>query len=693
MKNRSFVWTFMILCFFVVSLSRCDCGAQGTPTVDISMGDPVLVTTQNIGFAGGVISVNDGGALDGLTITFPQGSVTDTTEIKVSYAEINASGSTLPSETKPVSVMLVLEAPTVTQFDKPVEIKLPYDLASTEYNEFINAYEYVVADHTIEIGAMTQDKQEKRLEVASMTARDTTTGTVSFMVRHFSYYFALEWAKKVADVMATSVDFNYDTGFRSAVDGWFIPNYGSILNPGGNCIGMSSYAKWFFTWKSILGPGGSAKLFEKYRQGDRERWEDDECAFEAASRMQLGESAIWTASDAAMQKVGFSSLQVAQSFVQALRDTGQPQIVYLAQEYADGTWGGAHAVLIYGYSNGSFNIYDPNAKGEERTVTYTYGGNWGIYNSGTTAASSRFKYNIFGIVGPSLFHGFSDAANIYVMAEKDPCFKDESLFPEIELTSPTDTNDDTKLDVTVLTGGEVGTTLTGTITGGSAQPTHTNIYVNGTRFSTAIAADGSFSQKVPLFCETADNASSVITLESSKDNVVEFVVTEANEWQKYAGYAKYIINCTGPIPLGKVTLTWDTPLDIDLHLVTPALAFPGIYYANKAPVGPYPYLDFDDTTGTGPEHMFFDADKMITSGTYEVLVKYFSKASYETAPSVRYTIKVELGFMLADGVPVYEEPQYYYGTLTSVGQVQSVTTFTYPSPTINKTLTEGQQGI
>lgn len=36
MKNRSFVWTFMVLCFFVVSLSRCDCGAQGTPTVDIA---------------------------------------------------------------------------------------------------------------------------------------------------------------------------------------------------------------------------------------------------------------------------------------------------------------------------------------------------------------------------------------------------------------------------------------------------------------------------------------------------------------------------------------------------------------------------------------------------------------------------------------------------------------------------------
>ena len=498
MKRKSFVWTLMILCFCIVSISRCGCSSSsGTPQTVIATGDTVAVTSKTIPTTGGVITVTDASSpLNGLTIAFPANAVVASTKVDVGYADIDAGGSSLPADTNAVSKMLVLTSDATQEFNKPVTITMPYDTSLATVNEFVNPYEYVaIPSSTIGI---YKKAGESRIEVASITGRNTTAGTVTFMTRHFSKYLILEWAKKVADIMSTSADFNIDTGFSPAKDGWFIPNYGSILEPEGNCIGMSSYAKWFFTWKGVL--SDSDGLYDKYRQGDKDNWEDDVCAMQLASRAQTGELAIWKQSDAEMTAAGgWSSKQVAQSVVQAIHDTGQPQIIYLLQVYADGTNGGPHAVLARAYSNGVFKFYDPNFKGaDDRQVTYTYGGNWGRYKSGSTSKNdSRYSYNVFGLVGSSLFHNFTDLENLYNMANTDPCFSGTDLFPTITLTSPTDTNGDGKLDVTSTT--EIGTTLEGTITGGAKQPTHTVIHVNGTKYDVNLdKTTGAFSQKVPL---------------------------------------------------------------------------------------------------------------------------------------------------------------------------------------------------
>lgn len=692
MKRKSFIWTLMALCFCIVSISRCSCsGASGTPQTVISMGATVPVTSQTIATTGGVITVADASSpLNGLTITFPANAVVASTKVDVGYADIDAGGSSLPADTNAVSKMLVLSSDATQEFNKPVTITLPYDKTKATYNEFVNAYEYVAIPG--QAVGIYKKAGESRIEVASITGRNTTAGTVTFMTRHFSNYLIIEWAKKVADIMATSADFNIDTNFDPAVDGWFIPNYGSILEPSGNCVGMSSYAKWFFTWKGIL--SDSDGLYNKYRQGDPDKWEDDVCAIEIASRMQTGELAIWNQSSREMGAVGFSSKQVAQSFVQAIHDTGQPQIMYVLQQYHDGSLGGAHAILVRAYSNGVFKLYDPNfPKDETRQVTYTYGGNWGIYQSGTTAADARFQYNVFGLVGSSMFHSFDDANNIYNMANMDPCFGDQSLMPKITLTAPTDTNNDGKLDVSSTN--EVGTTLVGTITGGQKQPTHTIIYVNGTKYDVDLdKTTGAFSQKVPLYCAETDSTDGTVNL-NSKDNVVEFVATSSNAWENYAGYAKYIVSCTGPTPLAKVTLTWDTPLDIDLHLVSPTNKHIGYSETNyqSQTDNTLPYLDFDDTQGTGPEHMFFNSALTgIEQGIYTVNVVYYSAHGASPIPAVGYTVVVENGVLL-DGVPLYDAPSYYTGTLTSEGELQTVATFNYSTSSAAKILDEGAQGI
>lgn len=75
--------------------------------------------------------------------------------------------------------------------------------------------------------------------------------------------------------------------------------------------------------------------------------------------------------------------------------------------------------------------------------------------------------------------------------------------------------------------------------------------------------------------------------------------------------------CVGQGAL-RFTLTWDRPGDVDLHVVTPAGA--EIFYGARTQSGGT--LDRDDTTGTGPENVFWAATP--PAGTYLVCVVPFS---------------------------------------------------------------------
>jgi uncharacterized protein YfaP (DUF2135 family) len=81
-----------------------------------------------------------------------------------------------------------------------------------------------------------------------------------------------------------------------------------------------------------------------------------------------------------------------------------------------------------------------------------------------------------------------------------------------------------------------------------------------------------------------------------------------------------------------VTLTWDGPGDVDLHVFEPDGS--QVSYWNSQ--GSSGYLDVDNTVADGPEHYFASCDtSRLQVGTYRVAV-----ANYELAEGRRAAVQV-----------------------------------------------------
>lgn len=132
--------------------------------------------------------------------------------------------------------------------------------------------------------------------------------------------------------------------------------------------------------------------------------------------------------------------------------------------------------------------------------------------------------------------------------------------------------------------------------------------------------------------------------------------TDRTLWSKKSITFKALDVGTGDV---QVSLTWDTETDVDLWLTEPNSN--KIWYANKqSSTGGE--LDFDNTSGYGPENIFYQ--NTAPSGTYKVEVNYFSRRNVTTGTN--YNVVVKNGSQITS----------YDGTLTVSSQTDVVTTFT-----------------
>jgi uncharacterized protein YfaP (DUF2135 family) len=586
------------------------------------------VTSQTIDSSGGTIQVSDSSSpLNGLQIVVPQVATTEPIQFQISYSDISTVNG-LPESASPASKLISIDASgsavfnQYEMFDKAVEVTLPYDsTAANDDSSPVRFYWY--------------DAENGKLDSTGFLRQDKAAHTITFLTGSFSDFLAVE-----VDIMLSQLSgetsYSVDTGFRPASNGWFIPNYGSVQTPGGMCLGMVSYAKWFYTYHNT-----DTSLHEKYIEGDASQWRDDNTAIQLAARAHLATSGIW--SSLTQEERNWAEANAREeglSWLSGMIVTGEPQLIGLKARTADGNYlNYAHAVMTYGYSNGQFQIYDPNFPGSAmgdrmRTIPFDYNTGFNeTYVSGTTRADS-LVFNIFYHAGSKLSATPGDYQGLYDSAQSK--FQGSSTFPTVTLTdesttptgtTPKDTDSDGIRDTT-----EATTIISGTITGGRDTINSTLIFVDNQKYTAAVV-DGAFSKEVPLL---------------AGDNDVVILATDENTFSNWAGFLRDTIKSSASPAAMTVTLTWgQDESDVDLHVLEPGTDGRHIYYSNKGYTEGNPYLDLDNTYGYGPEHYYATEGSTLPGatnlyGTYQIRVHYYADHSdAETPQSVTWYLNIK----------------------------------------------------
>jgi Fibronectin type III domain/Uncharacterized protein conserved in bacteria (DUF2135) len=169
----------------------------------------------------------------------------------------------------------------------------------------------------------------------------------------------------------------------------------------------------------------------------------------------------------------------------------------------------------------------------------------------------------------------------------------------------------------------------------STTPVDTIVFAADTRVSAASVGNGTMAAAESYY---------LIRLTSAQ-TLVELTLTVAQSFtgQVAASRGGGPVGLYRAVPLTsslgtgalRATLTWDTTADIDLHMIEPNGTH--VYFAS--PTGSTATLDFDDTSGFGPENIFV-ASGAAAVGIYQVYINHYGGASPTTST---ITITVNAG--------------------------------------------------
>lgn len=384
------------------------------------------------------------------------------------------------------------------------------------------------------------------------------------------------------------------TGFNPATHGWNIENFGSYFAPGGNCLGMSGYAAWFHGNRS-------GTLSTKFSAtGDVET----STAGLVVARAHLAQSQYWAKkSNTYLSRLGNAATARLMRVYLALMD--QPVILLLGVNGSP-----RHASVLYGYDANGFRFYDVNHLGAAQTVGFD-GSNWGSYEN----------YNSFSFVAlPSLGRTEDFAA---LTTEAEAGFSSNSL---ITISSPTSNQQ--------VAGRQV--TLAGSLSGTLNSAASLVAYVQGVPQQVPVRA-GSFSATLPVA-----NGQNTVVLFAGVD------IGSQSNWFRNA--ATRIVNINGAQARTALlaTLTWDQDAtDVDLYVTEPGNQT--AWYANKSTTNQLE-LDFDNTTGFGPEHTTLSLASVpagtVLPGQYRIRVHYYAGA--------RASVSGTVSILLNEGLPTQQ---------------------------------------
>ena len=535
------------------------CASIDTLIADlIETNDPTTYSgSGQLDDTGGTITAGDA------SITIPEDSLLAPVSINIAEMELPAD---LPTGLTQVddAVDIAIEETEQEVINAPLSITLGYNDTGLSDEKDLLVLHY---------------DEETGYSPVRITDQDTEANTITFESRTFSPF--------VLAAIDAVLPTEFDSGFAANTNGWNINNFGSYFAPGGNCLGMSGYATWYFNNKND-------NLRTKYTS---------DIARLVSIRAHMAQSQSWAIKNwREEQKLDASHLgRLMKAYMVMLN---QPLILVLGTDNSP-----AHASIVYGYDANGFKFYDVNVMDTEQTVTFD-GTSFGSYGT----------FNTFGYVAVNSLGRTEDFAGLTTQAVGG--FTTSS---DINLTSP---EEDEEFNVREAQ-------LQGTLSNSLNSLTKLYVEVKGVGRQIAVA-NGSFNDTVEI-----SNGDNTLVLLAGVD------IGSQSNW--YQNAATLIRTVKGAIPVTNllVTLTWDqAETDVDLYITEPEGET--MWYGSTRTTNGLA-LDIDDTTGFGPEHgtlatgIESASSGTVLPGDYIVRVHYYSDDGLNVPATGKVTIVINEG--------------------------------------------------
>ncbi len=299
----------------------------------------------------------------GAKLRVPEGALRAPETLAVAETSLPAP---LPKGFRAASRVLRLTKTNETErFEKPVSVTVPVD-ARTKLDETVALY---------------WDVEHRIYRTVTVIGRDPVARTVTFETIHFTDFLVTspdddDMANPNAPLMAV------DTGFRSERDGFAFTN--GDYDSSGTCLGMSLLSAWYYeTHKNDDPPAPSLReLTGSFNpvapMADLVGREMALLAQRAA--IPNGEYLARASKEALAEAARAGAIPSGVALWDQLRVTGTPQLLVIQGPR------GAHAIVVFGYKDGAFQIYDPNYPGETHTMAFDRVRGWGAW-TGTMLGS------------------------------------------------------------------------------------------------------------------------------------------------------------------------------------------------------------------------------------------------------------------------------------------------------------------
>jgi uncharacterized protein YfaP (DUF2135 family) len=532
----------------------------------------VAVETQiTLGHNGGSLQ------LGSVNINAPPGSIVSGTDFAASTTPLPAplpSGFTSLNSTYAVTLANALGAPD-NGLNAPVNVKVPYGglgvtdpsrLSVLHYNGTSGAY-----------------------EPATIHEVDTANQTITFDSRSFSS-FALVILNAALPSSASAPNFVPNS------NGFAIVNNGNqYLSLGGNCVGMTSFSLWYYQNRG-------AGLFSHYSTANQPASIQDL----VATRAHVQQSAFWgnlinNVNDVTGQRAhpDWTAFQL-RAYLALLR---VPFVVVAGTP----SFFNAHAILIYGYDQNNFFIYDPNVPGQTGLLPYTVNG-FGTYSA------AGLTFDRFAVIGRSSFGSTGNYTQL--AAEADGGFLAST---DLTVTSP-------QQNATV---NSRQTQLTGSLGGSLNQQSQVYYWQNGLpAFNSAGVSGGTFDKTI----DVASGSNTVVVLAGVQAYGGQVSTSLANAAARIVGF-------TGrPGAKFRSTLNWNQDdTDVDQYVTEPTGET--AWYSDRTTAAGLT-LDFDNTRGFGPENTTIETASTPIAGVYTVRLHYYSDHGTQQAVNGTVTVAV-----------------------------------------------------